>query len=203
MLALVVLAFLVRERRSTGALAAYAVTFVIAACNRETVALLVPLVAIAWYGRLRPLTYGVMLAVQVLALVALEVGIRVLLDPPPNARGALVAGAYEWQLKANLRTLAEPRYAAVLVPAFGAGMWAPVALGWRCLDHYWRLVVAMVVLPSIAAAVGFGLVLEYRVFVDISPVVWLTSVAAVHGALVRAEPAESTGAFDAKQPSTG
>jgi hypothetical protein len=180
MLALVALAFLIHRAPARTTIAAYLAVFAVAAVNRETVLLLVPLTIVTWTAM--PSSTRLSLGgAQIGIVVAIELLVRLLLHPDANPRASF-AETYEWQVKTNLRVLADPRYAAIVVPAFAAGLWAVVAGFWGTLGPFWRAVCVWLIVPNVILVLLFGLVLEYRVFAEIAPVVWLVAVAAVHEA---------------------
>jgi hypothetical protein len=175
------------------------VVFAAATLNRETTVLLVPLTAaIAWRHRdgrrrvpdgtrqtARPSAEGRasrfgwlwLPAAQVVVWAALEAGIRALVAAPPNPRARLPGGSYEWMLWTNLRTLATPAYAVAIVPLFAAGCWIPVVTRWRRVPTWWRHVLLLWVVPSVAVTLVVGIALETRVFVEPAAGLWLIALA--------------------------
>ena len=176
---LVVLTWVVRQRAGApGAATAYLAVFAVATLNRETTILLVPFAACAWW---RHVPRGRALALAGLAVVcwaAMGAGLKAALQAPPNPRSTLPGGSYEWMLGTNLKTLAHPAYLVAVAPAFAGGAWLPLVAWGRRLDGWARLLLASYVLPALVVVLVFGIVLEYRVFAEVTPAVWLAAVAA-------------------------
>lgn len=166
------------ERPDVRRWSVFAGLFLIAAANRETVVLLVPLTLWTLRGRLYGAALAATGALQV-AGAAIVIGLLGwVVDAPPNPRSSH-AGGVEWYLWTNLRTLAHPLYAVCALLPLAAGAWVPPLVNWRRLPDSARALVTLYVVPAFAVALTFGIVLETRVFTEVAAALWLAAAAAL------------------------
>jgi hypothetical protein len=180
LLALVACLYRLRERASALGLTLYGLTFVVACLNRETPVLVIPLslwAVVRQWPRGRLVSFGlVQLGVWALVIAAIEHTV----EAPPNTLSTLPGGSYEWYLWTNLRSLTYPPYALTTIVPLAAGAWLPVAIYWRAAPARARALILAYVVPSLAAALTFGVLHETRIFTEASAAIWLAAVLTVH-----------------------
>lgn len=152
----------------------YGLLLGIGAANRETIVLVAPLSVWMLRRHLRPPGLAVLLAAHAGLVFGVTAVLSALLQAPPNPRSAHAGGA-EWFLWTNLRTLAQPLYAATVLVPLAAGAWLPPLLWWRQVPPRLRAVVVLYTVPAFAAALVFGSLLETRVFTEVAASLWLVA----------------------------
>jgi len=143
--------------------------------NREVICLLVPLLLLTWYDRLRPLK---LLSVAA-GLSLVWTGLRLLqVSMFPDTPGG---GQYDAQsLVRNLNLLNDPESWPKLLACFG-GLWLVVLAGWRYIRPSFVRRALWIVPVHFVLVFRFGAFAEVRVYGEVAPLVLLGATCALDG----------------------
>ena len=163
---------------SRRAAALYGLLLALATLNRETTLLIVPLAVWTLRHHLPPGKLALLTVAHFVVIVGITAWLGALLQPVPNPRSEHVGG-FEWYLWTNMRTLSQPIYAVSALLPLAAGAWLPPLVWWRDVSSRLRAVIVLYGLPTFAAALAFGIVLETRVFTELAAALWLVAMGAL------------------------
>ena len=159
-------------------LAALLVSAALAAVNRETAVLAIPLTGALLFRRVPGRTLLWVVIAQVTMFAAIQAGLKTWFPGQPNPYANIGGSAYELNLVNNLRTVFHPLFWVFVAPVLAGGTWLPLWLFRRRLSVEMRRALVFYAVPSLAMGFLFGQVLEMRVFVEAVPVIWLAAVQA-------------------------
>lgn len=161
---------------ATRYLVAYFLLFTLATVNRETSAFMMGVFALLFFRSMAWPRFFVLIGLQCVVFVAIQWSLGWLFAGNINPNAQLVGTQYENHIRLNLRILSEPAFLITFLARFAAGLYLPVLLWHRALDR--RLAIALVGfgLPLVFFAMLGGIIREYRIFIEIVPLIWLAAM---------------------------
>jgi hypothetical protein len=154
----------------------YLTCFVLGTFNRETTVFLIPFFIMALYKQIDSKLLLMAAGTQLATFAAIQTALQVFLASNVSPYADIGGTPFEFHAYHNSRWLAHPMDFVTFMARFAGGLYIPVLLFRRYLSEFLRAALLWFGIPYFIVAFTFGWIHEYRVYITLLPLIWLSSL---------------------------